>query len=37
MKNFNFSDFCLDVIIGSLTLFILSGVIRLVIVMFFGK
>lgn len=37
MKNFDFSDFCLNVIIGSLTLLILSGVIRLVMAMFFGK
>lgn len=37
MKNFDFSDFCIDVIVGSLTLLILSGVIRLVMVMFFGK
>lgn len=35
MKNFDFSDFCLNVIIGSITLFILSGVIRLIMVMFF--
>jgi len=35
MKNFDFSDFCLDVITGSLTLLILSGVIRLVMAMFF--
>lgn len=37
MKNFDFSDFCIDVIVGSLTLLILSGVIRLVMVMFFDK
>lgn len=35
MKNFNFSDFCIDVMIGSLTLLILSGAIRLVTLMFF--
>lgn len=35
MKNFDFCDFCLNVIIGSVTLFILSGVIRLIMVMFF--
>lgn len=35
MKNFDFSDFCLNVIIGSIALLILSGVIRIVMLMFF--
>lgn len=35
MKNFNFSDFCIDVIVGSLTLVILSGAIRLIMLILF--
>lgn len=40
MKNFDFNDFmacCLGTIMFSMALLILSGVIRLVILMFFSK